>query len=96
MKRSGAAPQFADRTTSLSSAIDPSTLPIPPGQPTRCNPYMAPVGDPVRARLLMSTDQYRVSWIHLEPECVFSLKTYSPTTVTIENKKIPSVRFIYT
>ena len=47
----------------------------------RFNPYTAPQGDPVRARQLLSTEDYRVSWLHLQPRCIHTMKTYATTMV---------------
>lgn len=47
----------------------------------RFNPYLAPPEDPVRASLLLSTDEYRVTWLHILPKCSFYFRVYSPTVV---------------
>jgi len=53
-----------------------------PVETVRFNPYLAPVGDPVYCRMLLSTELYRVVWFTIQPVCVFTLRTYSPTMVT--------------
>lgn len=47
----------------------------------RFNPYQALDRDPVRAQLLLSSDNYRVTWIHLQPGSVFSMHIYTPSMV---------------
>lgn len=51
--------------------------------PSRFNPYSAPSDDVFRARLLLSDEQYQVNWLYLEPGCVFTLKIYAPTMVSM-------------
>ena len=61
----------------------PQRIATPQMEPSRFNPYLAPEGDPVLSRLLLSSEFYRVVWIIIQPSCVFSMRTYSPTMVTI-------------
>ena len=53
-----------------------------PVETVRFNPYLAPVEDPVCCRMLLSTELYRVVWFTIQPRCIFTLRTYSPTMVT--------------
>jgi hypothetical protein len=71
----------SNHRTQLNSIIDPSTLPVPPLRKARFNVYMTPLDDPVRAVQFLSNDEYRVTWLYLQPKIVYPLKTYDPMTV---------------
>jgi hypothetical protein len=68
----------------LSSAIDPSTLPVPNRShlPTQFNLYLASPGDPVRVQQL-SNAEHSMSLVHLLPKIVFALKINNPMMVTL-------------
>ncbi|XP_046447111.1 nucleolar protein dao-5-like isoform X6 [Daphnia pulex] len=66
----------------LSSAIDPSTLPVPNRSHlrTQFNLYLASPGDPVRVQQL-SNAEHSMSLVHLLPKIVFALKINNPIMV---------------
>lgn len=72
--------ELENRTINQQRTVTPPQLTFPV-ETVRFNPYLAPVEDPVRCRMLLSTELYRVVWITIQPRCIFSLRTYSPTMV---------------
>lgn len=70
-----------NNTTLLSRSLLQPRIP----EISRFNPYFAEVGDPdpdpVRARVLLQEDGYRVVWLHIQPKCAFAFRVRFPTTV---------------
>lgn len=73
-------PAVADRTM-LKTHNNLGVAPVHASDMDRFNPYQAP-GGPVRAQLLLSSETYRVTWLHLQPGSTFSLHTHTSTLVT--------------
>ena len=49
--------------------------------PGRFNPYLASPEDPFRAKQLLLNDKFRVLWLELAPQCIFTMRIYTPSTV---------------
>lgn len=58
------------------SALTPSSAPS-----GRFDPYLASVKDPFRAMQLLLNENFCVHWLELSPRCIFTFKTYAPSTV---------------
>ena len=50
-------------------------------KPVRFNAYKARPDDPVKAQQLLSDEDVRISWIHLQPKGYLPLKMHYLTTV---------------
>lgn len=72
-------PNYRMTVSSISAQCD--VVPVPAEHPTRFNLYMVPPGYPVRARQLVSTEDFLVSWLDLEPTVIFPLQTSYRTMV---------------
>ena len=63
------------------AAMDPKFHPEDPELPVRFNAYKARPDDPVKAQQLLSDEDVRISWIHLQPKGYLPLKMHYLTTV---------------
>ena len=66
----------AGRSTTM-----PQQVLIPRIEANRLNPYASTAGDPLSTKQLLQSNEYRISYLELLPECFFSLRAHCKTSV---------------
>ena len=73
----------ADRTASrtLCRSVRAEQMPIHYSNVIHYNLFEAGDQDPLRAKLLLSSETHRVTWLYFQPGSTYSVRPYSPTMV---------------